>query len=157
MKNPARRGPATRDAAQFVAALPAPAQRIVRALRALIRRTVPDAEESLLWGGLSYHRPHVGGRVKGAVCQIGCKGGDVRLEFIHGARLADPHRLLRGTRFSKRYVVVDGVAGARRRELAELLRAAANVDFSQPFARDLHATGPAGSGRRRGPRGARGG
>jgi hypothetical protein len=122
-----------RDVSELIDGLPTGLQPTVSALRALIRKTVPDAVESLLWGGLSYHRPDVGGRVKGAVCLIGVKDGKVRLEFIHGVRLADPHRLLRGTRLSKRYVPVDGVAGARRRELAELLRAAASVDFAKPF------------------------
>ena len=71
---------------------------LVLALRDVVRRTVPHAEESLLWGGLSYHRPQVGGRVKGAVCQIVVKRGQVRLDFIHGVRLADPCGLLRQRR-----------------------------------------------------------
>jgi len=125
------------DVRELVDGLPAGLQSTVSALRALIRKTVPDAVESLLWGGISYHRPQQGGRVKGAVCQIGVKKGKVRLEFIHGVRLADPHRLLRGTRLSKRYVLVDSVASARRRELAELLREAANVDFAKPLLRAL--------------------
>jgi hypothetical protein len=59
------------DLTGFLDSLDPEARKLVVALRRVVRRTVPAAEESLLWGGLSYHRPEVGGRVKGAVCQIG--------------------------------------------------------------------------------------
>lgn len=91
---------------EFLEALVPETKELVLALRNLIHRTVPHAEESLLWDGLSYHRPEVGGRVKGAVCQIGVKRGQVRLDFIHGIRLADPHGLLQGDRKSKRFVPI---------------------------------------------------
>ena len=85
----------------FLRHLPPGTRGLVSALRAVVRRNVPLAEESVLWGGLSYHRPEVGGRVKGAVCQIVVKGGAVRLDFIHGIRLKDPSRLLRGRLLDK--------------------------------------------------------
>ena len=97
----------------------------VLALRRVVRAAAPEAEESVLWGGLSYHRPQVGGRVKGAVCQIVAKHGQVRLEFIHGIRLADPHGLLKGDRVSKRFVPIECPADAERPEVAALIRAAA--------------------------------
>jgi hypothetical protein len=73
----------------FLDALPPESRELVLALRDVVRRTAPHAEESLLWGGLSYHRPEVGGRVKGAVCQVVVKGGRVRLDFIHGVSTKD--------------------------------------------------------------------
>jgi hypothetical protein len=97
----------------------------------VIHRTVPHAEESLLWGGLSYHRPEIGGRVKGAVCQIGVKRGQVRLDFIHGIRLADPCGLLDGDRKSKRFVSISTIAHAERPEIADLIREAAALDPTQ--------------------------
>jgi hypothetical protein len=112
----------------FVRRLPPGTRRLVSALRAVVRRTVPFAEESVLWGGLSYHRPEVGGRVKGAVCQIVVKGGAVRLDFIHGIRLKDPSRLLHGRLVSKRFVPVATVADARRSGIAALIREAASLD-----------------------------
>jgi hypothetical protein len=115
----------------FLAPLSSEAREIVVSLRDVIRRTVPQAEESLLWGGVSYHRPEVGGRVKGAVCQIGVKGSQVRLDFIHGVRLPDPASLLQGDRRSKRYVPVDSVWVAERPEIAALIRAAAALDPAQ--------------------------
>jgi hypothetical protein len=62
------------DLTRFLDGLLPEAREIVLGLRNVIRQTVPQAEESILWDGLSYHRPEVGGRVKGAVCQINAKG-----------------------------------------------------------------------------------
>ena len=116
------------DLKAFLDALRPDTRRLVLALRDVARRTVPHAEESVLWGGLSYHRPQVGGRVKGAVCQIVAKGDKVRLDFIHGVRLADPRGLLLGNRVSKRFVPIGSVADAGRREVADLIRDAAALD-----------------------------
>ena len=112
----------------FLGALAPEVRELVESLRQVIRRAVPEAEESLLWGGLSYHRPEVGGRVKGAVCQIVVKRGRVRLDFIHGIRLADPRRVLQGKLVSKRYVPIETAADAARPEVAALIREAADLD-----------------------------
>jgi hypothetical protein len=116
------------DLDAFLDALPPETRQLVSALRAVVRRTVPHAEEPLLWGGLSYHRPEIGGRVKGAVCQIVVKGGQVRLDFIHGIRLADPCGLLQGDLVSKRHVPIKTVADAERPEVATLIREAGTLD-----------------------------
>jgi len=113
---------------EFLDSLSPEARKLVSALRNVIRRAVPEAEESIVWGALSYHRPEVGGRVKGAVCQIVVKGDKVRLDFIHGIRLADPHGLLQGDRVSKRFVPITSVADARRPEVAALIDEAAALD-----------------------------
>src|SRR6185295_6088115 len=115
------------DLKEFLEALSPETRHLVSALRKVVRRTVPDAEESLLWGGLSYHRPEIGGRVKGAVCQIGAKE-KVRLDFIHGIRLADPCGLLQGDRLSKRFVPIETVADAERPEVIALIKEAAALD-----------------------------
>jgi hypothetical protein len=119
------------DLASFFEELPANTRETVFALRNVVRGTVPRAVESLLWGGLSYHRPEVGGRVKGAVCQIVVKGDRVRLDFIHGVRLSDPGCMLQGDRRSKRFVQIATAADANRPEVAALIRAAAALDPSQ--------------------------
>jgi hypothetical protein len=113
--------------AAFLAPLTPECREVVAALRRVIRRAAARAEESVLWGARSYHRPEIGGRVKGAVCLIEVKGG-VRLGFIHGARLADPSGLLRGGRVSKRHVPIGSVAEAERPEVAALVREAARWD-----------------------------
>jgi hypothetical protein len=112
----------------FLDALRPDTRELVLALRNVVRRSVPAAEESLLWGGLSYHCPQVGGRVKGVVCQIVVRGGQVRLDFIHGIWLADPCGLLQGHRVSKRFVRIRTVADAERSEVATLIREAAALD-----------------------------
>jgi hypothetical protein len=124
----------TADLTVFLARLPPAARSVVAALRDVVRRAAPKAEESLLWGGLSYHRPWMGGRVRGAVCQIGVRDGRVRLDFIHGVWLADPAGLLLGDRRSKRFLWIGTAAAARRREVAALIRRAAAFDPSEPRA-----------------------
>jgi hypothetical protein len=108
--------------------LPDEARHLVLALRMVVCRSAPEVEESILWGGLSYHRPEIGGRVKGAVCQIGFKGGQVRLEFIHGIRLADPLGLLQGNRVSKRFIPIRNIMDVQRPEIAALIRQATTLD-----------------------------
>lgn len=114
----------------FVDSLPPDTRKVVVALREVVQTTVPDAEESVLWGALSYHRPWIGGRIKGSVCQISFKAGEVRLEFVHGIRIVDRHKMLRGSRVSKRYVSVRTLAEARRPEIAELVAKASTLDFT---------------------------
>jgi hypothetical protein len=116
------------DLKEFLDAVSPKTKRLVAALRNVVRRTARDAEESVLWGGLSYHRPQVGGRVKGAVCQIVVNGDHVRLDFIHGIRLADPSDLLQGDRVSKRFVPIGTVADAERPEVIALIEEAASLD-----------------------------
>jgi hypothetical protein len=103
---------------------------VVMALREVVRRAVPDAEETVLWDGLSYHTSWVGGRVKGSICQIVVRRGVVRLDFIHGIRLADPDGLLEGDRLSKRYVPIRSAADARRPAIARLIREASTVELT---------------------------
>lgn len=111
--------------ARWIEDLDPPCRAIVKALRSTIRRAAVGTEETVVWGSLSYHRPAVGGRVKGAVCQVVVKAGNVRLDFIHGVLLPDPHGLLRGDGISKRHVAIPSVAAARRREVRALIREAA--------------------------------
>jgi hypothetical protein len=114
----------------FLRNLPPNLRRLVSAVRAVVQRAAPDASESVLWGGLSFHRPHVGGRVKGAVCLIGVKRGKVRLDFIHGIRLSDPSGLLQGRLRSKRYFPLETIADTQRPEIAALIREAAGLDWT---------------------------
>ncbi len=129
MAAPGREAGGAPDVRALLVGLSAQHREIVLALRGVVRRVVPDAEETVLWGGLSYHTPWIGGRVKGALCQITVKRGEVRLEFIHGVRLADPANLLRGDRISKRYVVIRSVGDVERPEIEGLIREASALEF----------------------------
>jgi hypothetical protein len=124
-----REAGAAPDVRAYLDSLPPEPREIVLALRGVVCRTAPDAEETVLWGGLSYHTPWIGGRVKGALCQISAKQGEVRLEFIHGTRLADPMNLLRGDRLSKRYAVMCSVADVEQPEIEGLIREASALEF----------------------------
>jgi hypothetical protein len=59
------------------------------------------------------------------------KRDQVRLDFIHGVRLADPEGLLQGDRLSKRFVSIRTAADAERPEIAALIREAAGLDPTQ--------------------------
>lgn len=111
----------------YLRSLPAATRRVASALRRAVRKAVPHAEESVLWNGLSYHRPEIGGRVKGAVCQIVARRDEVRLEFIHGVMLDDPENLLQGSRLAKRFVTIVSAEDAERIALTQLIRAAADI------------------------------
>ena len=113
-----------------ILALLEPDQReIVDALRRAVMSAAHNPSESVLWGSLSYHRPEVGGRVKGAICLISVKRGKVLLEFIHGVRLPDPHGLLKGSAASKRYVEISSLEQAARPEIVDLIRSASQVEW----------------------------
>jgi hypothetical protein len=101
---------------------------VVAALRQLIRRAAPDTVETVLWGSLSYHRPSFEGRIKGAVCLITLKPDCVHLGFIHGAVLADPDHLLRGSGIAKRFVPIRDVRDIDANALRALIKAADEYD-----------------------------
>ena len=113
----------------LLAGLPSECRNIVLTLREVVALIIPEADERILWGGISYHRPWIGGPVKGAICQVVAKRGEIRLDFIHGVRLSDPRKLLQGDRLSKRYVPIRSVAEAKRREIADLIREAPDLDL----------------------------
>jgi hypothetical protein len=120
----ARRSPSL-EVKAFLRDLPPAAGKIAAALRRVVAANAPGAVESVVWGALSYHRPWIGGRVRGAVWQIVIRRGVVRLDLIHGVQLADPGGRLQGDGVSKRFVPVASAAAARHPDLARLIRAAA--------------------------------
>lgn len=114
------------DVRTFLSGLPAGTVRIAKALRRLVLAAAPGTRESIVWGSLSYHRPELGGRVKGAVCLITPRADHVELGFIHGVLLADPEHLLEGERRSKRVVRITAVPDPAQAAMLEaLVRAAA--------------------------------
>jgi len=119
------------EVTSFLTSLTDVTQDVVAAVRKVVRRVVPEAQESVAWGALSYDRPEVGGRVKGAVCLIVVKRGKVSLDFIHGVHLIDPAGLLRGRQASKRFVPIATAAEAKASEIADLIRDAAAFDLSE--------------------------
>jgi hypothetical protein len=53
--------------------------------------------------------------------------GQVRLDFVHGIRMRDPKRLLKGDLVSKRYIVIDSVRDAMPPAIAALIREANSI------------------------------
>ncbi|MGA9533735.1 MAG: DUF1801 domain-containing protein [Anaerolineales bacterium] len=96
-------------------------------VRNLVVTAAPAAAERILWGGLSYHDPAKGGPVKGAICQIEIRRGQVRVGFIHGVRIEDPLSLLQGKRLSKRFVPIEDFDSAPWQGVQDLIKRAAGL------------------------------
>jgi hypothetical protein len=103
-------------------------QDIVLELRNVIASVASDAVEVIRWGGLSYFHEGRGGVVSAGICQIGIHEDHIRLAFIHGAFLADPHQLLAGTQKAKRYVKLKSYDDTPWDDLKQLIKESAHFD-----------------------------
>jgi hypothetical protein len=112
----------------FVQNTPAHLQEIVLELRNIIIAVAPDAVEVVRWGGLSYFHAGQGGIVSAGICQIGIHTDHVRLAFIHGAFLPNPHNLLKGSQKAKRFVRIESYEAAPWDYFRELILASAQFD-----------------------------
>ena len=112
----------------FLQHTPLHLQEIVLELRNIIALVAPDAVEVLRWGGLSYFHEGRGGIVSAGICQIGLHKDHVRLAFVHGAFLSDPHGLLAGTQKAKRFVRIESYDDAPWDNLRELIIVSARFD-----------------------------
>lgn len=113
---------------RFLDRKPEPLKDIVFELRNLIAEIAPYATEKIQWKGLSYYDASRGGVVKGGICQIEVHEDHVRLSFIQGAFLPDPHGLLQGERIAKRYVRLESYESVPWEALKALTRASAAFD-----------------------------
>ena len=112
----------------FLNSTPIPFREIVLELRNIIFATAPDAVEVIRWGGLGYYHAGRGGLISAGICQVGIHADHVRLAFIHGAFLPDPHHLLKGDRKAKRYVRINSYDGAPWEDLEQLLLSSATFN-----------------------------
>jgi len=112
----------------FLRHTPAHLQDIVLELRNIIASVAPDATEVVRWGGLSYYHAGGGGIISAGICQIGIHRDHIRLAFIHGAFISDPHHLFEGTQKYKRFVRIESYDGAPWEPLKELIISAARFD-----------------------------
>jgi len=97
-------------------------------LRNIVASIAPDATEVVRWGGLSYYHEGRGRIVSAGICQIGIHKDHVRLAFIHGAFLPDPHSLLEGTQKYKRFVRLESYDDAPWDDLKQLITSASRFD-----------------------------
>ncbi len=102
----------------YVAALPAPQNQTVAALRKLIRSAAPQLEETIKWGCPCY----VGAA---NVCSIMAFKSHVNVAFFQGAKLADKASLLEGTGKGMRHVTVRSLKDLPTKKLAALVKQAA--------------------------------
>jgi hypothetical protein len=112
----------------FLQHTPAHLQEIVFELRNLIAAVAPDAVEVICWRGLSYFHEGRGGIVSAGICQIGIHQDHIRLDFIHGAFLSDPHHLLEGTQKAKRYTRLKSYTEAPWENLKQLIEESSHFD-----------------------------
>jgi len=112
----------------FLKFTPAPLQDIVLELRNLITEVASDAAEVIQWKGLSYFHEGRGGVVSAGICQIGLHEGYVRLDFIHGAFLSDPKKLLEGNQKAKRFIKLKSYEEAPWDDLKQLIEESSRFD-----------------------------
>ena len=99
--------------------------KLIRSARAGLRKRMPAAIE-LVYD--NYNALAIGfgptERTSEAIVSVAAYARGVNLYFIHGARLPDPHKLLKGSGTQGRFIVFDGAAGLERPEVEALLRVA---------------------------------
>ena len=112
----------------FLKFTPAPLQDIVFELRNIIAEVASDAAEVIRWKGLSYFHEGRGGVVSAGICQIGIHDGYILLDFIHGAFLSDPKKLLDGNQKAKRFIKIRSYDEAPWDDLKQLLEESSGFD-----------------------------
>jgi len=93
-------------------------QRIIRALRAFVRRTAPKLEESVKWGNGCWLMG------KQPVSYVYSDETFVQFGFVHGSSLADPRGLLEGNGQYVRHVKVHDIDDIDEKAFAAFLRQA---------------------------------
>ena len=112
----------------FLQHKPVSLQDIVFELRNVIAEVNPDAVEVIRWNGLSYFHAGRGGIVSAGICQIGIHEDHIRLAFIHGVFLSDPHHLLEGSQKAKRYIKIKCFEDAPWEYLKQIIQESAQFD-----------------------------
>jgi len=93
-------------------------QRIIRALRAFVRRTAPELQESVKWGNGCWLQG------KDPVSYVYSDEAWVQFGFIRGSALSDPRGLLEGNGQYVRHIKVRTLGDIDERAFAALLRQA---------------------------------
>ncbi len=113
----------TRDPVEaFLASYSTEVREVALALRAVVRKLAPDAEEKVhpAWKTIAYGHAR-------KFCAISPHTAWVNLQFHAGASLPDPSALLEGTGKSMRHVKLASLREVRRKAVKELIREAAEL------------------------------
>ena len=100
-------------------------QRLIRAVRAAVRKRFPTANE-LVWDNYNFfvigYSPTE--RPTDSIVSIAARANGVGLCFIHGAGLPDPRKLLVGSGKQTRYIRVESANVLKHRDIEALVAAA---------------------------------
>jgi uncharacterized protein DUF1801 len=109
----------------FIGKFDAVDQRLIRAVRAALRKRFPTANE-LIWDNYNFfvigYSPTE--RPSDSIVSMTGRAGGVGLCFIHGARLPDPDKVLLGSGKQTRFIRIDSVQVLERPEVEALVAAA---------------------------------
>lgn len=116
---------AERQLAAYIAKFEPSIQRLIRAVRKVLRARFPTANELVY----DYSRNFVIGyspteRGSDGVVAMTADADGVRLYFTHGASLPDPRKLLLGDGRQTRYILVESARALLRPEVEALMTAA---------------------------------
>ena len=103
----------------YLADQPPKNQKIIRALRSFVKRTLPKLEESVKWGNGCWLKGNA------PVAYVYSDTGYVQFGFIRGSSLADPKGLLVGNGQYVRHVKVHTLDDIDEKAFGALLRQAA--------------------------------
>lgn len=101
---------------------------IVMEIHDIVEGLCPEAVERLDRNGIVYYDAQRGGPVKAGICQILFKQDYLSLEFIHGAFLPDPARLLHGSNLYKKQMLLGAFNDVLWDEVTALITASAHFD-----------------------------
>jgi len=124
---------AERQLQAFIEKFDAKDQRLIRAVRAAVRRRLPTANE-LVWDNYNFfvigYSPTE--RPTDSILSIAARANGVGLCFIHGASLPDPKKLLQGSGRQTRFIRVDSAGQLLQPDVEKLIHAAI-VRASKPL------------------------
>lgn len=108
--------------------LPSDLLNVVVEIHNIVAAIVPSASLDFHRKGVTYFDPDRGGHVSAGICQTILVPGQVRLAFIHGACLPDPHHLLQGKTYPKRYLEINTFDSAPWEAITELISKSSKFD-----------------------------
>ncbi len=108
---------------------------LIRECRAAMRKRFPTANE-LAYDNYNFFVIGYGPteRPSDCVASLAANSKGVNLNFLHGSRLPDPHKILQGSGAQNRFVRLEGVRTLSKPEVRDLL-AVAVAQSDPPFPR----------------------
>jgi hypothetical protein len=133
---PAAAVDAQAELARFILKFDPKDQSLIRSVRKAMRKRLPAANE-LVWDNYNFfvigYSPTE--RPSDAPLSIAARAGGIGLCFIHGAKLADPGKILQGSGKQTRFVRLESASTLAKPEVEALIRAAlANAKTQMPKA-----------------------